>query len=91
MTKHKQLRPQHMVRRSPWKVSSVARPCSRSDMVMSHGSMPALYTAELISRSPLLPSSRMIATRTCNQDRTLLAPGKATELRLLDNTSTIYR
>jgi hypothetical protein len=33
--------------------------------VMSQGSMPAAYTAADISRSPLDPSSRMMATRTC--------------------------
>lgn len=32
-------------------------------MVTSQGSMPAAYTAAPISRSPLLPSSRMMATR----------------------------
>jgi hypothetical protein len=33
--------------------------------VMSQGSMPPAHTAADISRSPLLPSSRMTATRTC--------------------------
>lgn len=33
-------------------------------MCTSQGSMPAAYTAEAISRSPLLPSSRMMATLT---------------------------
>mmetsp|Transcript_19636 Transcript_19636/g.66816 ORF Transcript_19636/g.66816 Transcript_19636/m.66816 type:complete len:395 (+) Transcript_19636:731-1915(+) len=49
---------------TPRKRSSVMRPCSRSDMVTSHGSKPAAWKAAAISRSPLLPSSRSTATLT---------------------------
>ena len=46
----------------PRNPSSVIVPASRSCMCTSHGSKPALYIADVISRSPLLPSSRIIAT-----------------------------
>ena len=52
---------------APWNESREARPCSRSDMVMSQGSMPAAWMADAISRSPLLPSSLSTATRTCTR------------------------
>jgi len=37
-------------------------PAKRSDIVISHGSNPAAWNAAAISLSPLLPSSRMMAT-----------------------------
>ena len=43
--------------------SNVMLPFSRSRTCTSHGSKPAAYIADAISRSPLEPSSRMIATR----------------------------
>uniref|UniRef100_A0A7S0VDG6 Uncharacterized protein n=1 Tax=Polytomella parva TaxID=51329 RepID=A0A7S0VDG6_9CHLO len=46
----------------PWKPSRLMRPANRSLMVTSHGSRPAAKAAADISRSPLLPSSRMMAT-----------------------------
>mmetsp|Transcript_42935 Transcript_42935/g.128887 ORF Transcript_42935/g.128887 Transcript_42935/m.128887 type:complete len:445 (+) Transcript_42935:1310-2644(+) len=48
----------------PRNESRLARPLTRSDIVMSHGSIPPANAAAAISRSPLEPSSRMTATRT---------------------------
>ena len=42
-------------------------------MVMSQGSIPAAKHAADISRSPLLPSSRMMATRTLSDEDSLAA------------------